>query len=269
MSNFIALHLMKTIRKILVKVVGIKTYLSWVSKIYITLINFGFSKSKYSELYFTQKIVKEGDTVLDIGANLSYYSYFLAKKIGNSGMLMAVEPIPLFAEVWKKNMSKYKTENIKLFNCALGNEEKNEVNMSIPIVNGVVRHGLTKVDGQKNAKAHEKLLEFKVPMHIGDNLLLNEKLTQLNYLKCDVEGYEQFVMPSLKNTISKFKPLIQIELNGKENRENVVGFLLPLNYSIYILANNRLKQINPSEIHDYNQDFYFLNNEIDYARLIK
>jgi FkbM family methyltransferase len=258
---------MKTIRKVLVKVVGIKTYLIWVSKIYITLINFGFSKSKYAELYFTQKIVKEGDTVLDIGANLSYYSYFLAKKIGDSGKLLAVEPIPLFAGIWRKNMSKYKTENIKLFNCALGNKEKAAVNMSIPIVNGVVRHGLTKVDGQKDEKVHEKILEFKVPMHIGDELFLSENLTQLNYLKCDVEGYEQFVMPSLKKTISKFKPLIQIELNGKENRENVVSFLLPLNYSICILVNNKLKQIQQTEIHNYNQDFYFLNNDNDYSIL--
>ncbi len=259
---------MKTIRKILVKLVGIKTYLSWVSKIYITLINFGFSKSKYAELYFTQKIVNEGDTVLDIGANLSYYSYFLAKKIGNSGRLLAVEPIPLFAQVWENNMAKYKTENITLFNCALGDEEKKAVDMSIPIVDGVVRHGLTKIDGQKNEKVHEKLLEFKVPMHIGDQLLAKENLTQLNYLKCDVEGYEQFVMPSLKNTLSKFKPLIQIELNGKANRENVVKFLLPLNYSIYILVTDSLKQIQQSEIHDYNQDFYFLNNEFDYSKLL-
>jgi len=267
--NFIALHLMKTIRKILVKVVGIKTYLSWVSKIYITLINFGFSKSKYNELYFTQKIVNKGDTVLDIGANLSYYSYFLAKRVGNTGKLLAVEPIPLFAEIWRKNMSKYKTEDITLFNCALGNEENEAVNMSIPIVNGVVRHGLTKVDGQKDEEIHDKLLEYKVPMYIGDNLLLNENLAQLDYLKCDVEGYEQFVMPSLKNTISKFMPLIQIELNGKENRENVVKFLVPLNYSINILENNKLKPINKTEIHDYNQDFYFLNRDTDYSRLMK
>lgn len=258
---------MKTIRKILVKGVGIKTYLSWVSKIYITLINFGFSKSKYAELYFTQKIVNKGDTVLDIGANLSYYSYFLAKKIGKSGQLFAVEPIPLFAEIWRKNMSTHTGNHIKLFNCALGDVEQDEVNMSIPIVNGVVRHGLTKVDGQKGEEVHDKLLEFKVPMHIGDSLLSNENLKQLNYLKCDVEGYEQFVIPSLKATISKFKPLIQIELNGKENRENVVNFLLPLGYSIYILINSKLKSIQPNEIHDYNQDFYFLDTIKDYSRL--
>jgi FkbM family methyltransferase len=251
---------MKTIRKFLVKIVGIKTYLTWISKIYITLVKFGFSKEKYAELYFTQQIVKEGNTVLDIGANLGYYSYFLAEKIGNSGQLYAVEPIPLFAEIWRKNMSKYKGGNIKLFNCALGDVKKDKVKMSIPIVNGVVRHGLTKVEGQ-GEESWSSAMDFEVPMYIGDELLLKENLTKLNYIKCDVEGYEQYVIPSLKETISKFKPIIQIELNGKENRQNVAQFLLELKYDVYILKNNHLKVIEPHDIHSYNQDFYFINRE--------
>ena len=248
---------MKSIRKLLVKVVGIKTYLSWVSKIYLTLISLGFSKSKYAELYFTQQIVKEGDTVLDIGANLSYYSYFLAKKIGHEGNLLAVEPIPLFAEIWTKNMRKYDSANITLFNCALGDKEQNEVPMSIPIVDGVVRHGLTKIDGQ-GEKHWGSLLEFNVPMEIGDELIERQKLKRLDYIKCDVEGYEQFVIPSLKQTILKFSPIIQIELNGEENRNAVADFLTELNYEIYILKHKKLAKITRKEINDFNQDFYFI-----------
>jgi FkbM family methyltransferase len=251
---------MKIIRKLLVKTLGIKTYLGWVSKVYISLIAIGFSKSKYAELYFTQKILREGDIVLDIGANLSYYSYFLAKRIGKKGHLYAIEPIPLFADIWKKNMRKYSKSSITLFNCALGSEEKEFVNMSIPIVNGVVRHGLTKVDGQ-GEDSWGSLMEFKVPMHIGDLLLKKEELTRLNYLKCDVEGYEQYVIPSLEKTISTLKPLIQIELNGKENRENVVDFLIQFKYDIYLLADGKFNLIERNEIHNYNQDFYFINRE--------
>lgn len=252
------------------KIVGLKTYLSWVSKIYITLISMGVSKDKYAELYFTQQIVKSGDSVLDIGANLSYYSYFLAKKIGPSGHLFAVEPIPLFAEIWKRHMKIYPKDSYTLFNCALGNEEKKEVNMSIPIVDGVVRHGLTKIDGQGEDNWGREM-EFKVPMHIGDSLFADQKITKLNYLKCDVEGYEQYVIPSLEKTISTFQPLIQIELNGKENRQNVSDFLVKFKYDIYILKENKLNCIGTDEIHDYNQDFYFINrNNIQrYSKLIK
>ncbi|HIP36966.1 MAG TPA: FkbM family methyltransferase [Crocinitomix sp.] len=248
---------MKIIRKLLVKIVGIKTYLTWVSKIYITLIKLGFSKKKYSELYFIQTLVKSGDTVLDIGANLGYYSYFFAKKIGKQGQLLAIEPIPLFAKIWKKNLKKYSNYNLKLFNCALGSESKNKVKMSIPIVDGVVRHGLTKVEGQGDEN-WESLIDYEVPMQVGDELIEKENLTALNYIKCDVEGYEHYVIPSLKQTILKFKPLIQIELNGKENRQTVADFLFDLKYEVYILEKNKLNKITPNQIHNYNQDFYFI-----------
>ncbi len=251
---------MKIIRQLLVKTVGIKTYLTWVSKIYITLINWGYSKNKYAELYFTQTVLKPKDVVLDIGANLGYYSYFFAKKIGQGGQLLAVEPIPLFAEIWKKNLKKYNTYNIKLFNCALGSEPKEKVKMSIPIVNGVVRHGLTKVEGQGEDN-WGSFIDYEVPMYVGDDLIEKENLTQLNYIKCDVEGYEQYVMFSLKQTIIKFKPLIQIELNGKDNRQNVTDFLFELKYDVYVLNNNKLNVIDPTHIHNYNQDFYFINRE--------
>jgi len=261
---------MKAIRRFLVKIVGIKTYLTWVSKIYITLIRFGFSKEKYAELYFTQQIVKQGDTVLDIGANLGYYSYFLANKLAGNGQLFAVEPIPLFAEIWHKNMSKYENQNIKLFNCALGNENKANVKMSIPVVDGVVRHGLTNVEGQ-GEEGWGSAMDFEVPMYVGDELLSKENLTKLNYIKCDVEGYEQFVIPSLKETINKFKPLIQIELNGKDNRQNVSNFLFDMKYDVYILDHNALIVIDQQDIHNYNQDFYFINREnvSNYSKIIK
>ncbi|MGV6861279.1 MAG: FkbM family methyltransferase [Putridiphycobacter sp.] len=249
---------MKALRKLLVKVFGIKTYLSWVSNIYINLIKMGFSRDKYAELYFIQKIIKKGDTVLDIGANLGYYSFFMDRQVGTSGKLLAVEPIPIFADIWKKNLKASKKPHIKLFNCALGSEEQEKVKMSIPIVNGVVRHGLTNVEGQ--GESHwESLLDFEVPMFIGDTLLEKEALAKLNYIKCDVEGYEQYVMPSLKATIEKFKPVIQIELNGKENRQNVVDFLVSFKYDVYILNQDKLQLIENNAVHDFNQDFYFIN----------
>ncbi|MFD1552001.1 hypothetical protein DNU06_01125 [Putridiphycobacter roseus] len=248
---------MKAIRKLLVKLLGIKGYLQLISSIYLKMISLGFFKKKYAELHFIQNVIKPNDVVIDIGANLGYYSYFMAKSIQENGKLLAIEPIPLFADVWKKNMRKYQAnKNIKLFNVALGSKAQTAVKMSIPIVNGIVRHGLTKVD---NHNVDQAALSFDVPMMVGDELLASEKVDQINYIKCDVEGYEQFVMPSLKNHIENYKPLIQIELNGKENREAVVKLLLSLDYQIHILDFNKLKGIEPEEIHTFNQDFYFIH----------
>jgi len=167
-------------------------------------------------------------------------------------------------------MSSYKNYNIKLFNCALGDEQKEKVKMSIPIVNGVVRHGLTKVEGQ-GEEGWGSAMDFEVPMYIGDELLSKENISKLNYIKCDVEGYEQYVIPSLKETIANFKPLIQIELNGKENRQNVADFLFEMKYDVFVLKDNMLTVIEQYEIHNYNQDFYFINRDkvANYSKIIR
>lgn len=251
---------MKLIRKILVKVLGLKGYLKLISRIYLRMMSMGMMKGKYNELHFISRIVKPGDTVIDIGANLSYYSYFIAKAQGTSGKLLAVEPIPLFADIWKRNMRKYKNPNIKLFNCALGQEAQDEVTMSIPIVNGVVRHGLTKVS--EEGDQGESALSFAVPMKVGDELLGPEVGDKLDFVKCDVEGFEQYVMPSLENTISKHMPLIQIELSGKENRQAVVDFLCDKGYQIAILNGNKLNDLPKDKVHTVDQDFYFLTSDL-------
>ena len=165
---------MKAIRKLLVKLLGIKGYLKLISSIYLKMIVLGFFKKKYAELHFIQKIIQPHDVVIDIGANLGYYSFFMAKSIHKNGALFAIEPIPLFADVWKKNMRKYQAnKNIKLFNVALGDEAKAAVKMSIPIVHGIVRHGLTKID---NHNVDQAALSFEVPMYIGEQLLKAEKV---------------------------------------------------------------------------------------------
>ena len=249
--------MMVSLRKVLVKIIGFKNYLRLISSVYLRLMQLGLFKQKYAELHFIKTILKPGNTAIDIGANLGYYSFFMSRTIGSSGQLIAIEPIPLFAEIWKKNVRGVKGQLANLHNCALGMQKQDSVTMSIPIVNGVIRHGLTNI----NANVGETALSFDVPMENGDDLVLKQQPNQIDFIKCDVEGYEQFVIPSLNATIDQFKPVIQIELNGESNRENVMNFLVKKGYDIYILDFNKLKHISKEEIHTFNQDFYFIHPE--------
>ncbi|MFT4602644.1 MAG: FkbM family methyltransferase [Arenicella sp.] len=248
---------MKLIRKILVKMLGLRGYLRLVSGTYIKMVSMGMMKNKYPELFFIKKAVKPGDVVIDIGANLAYYSTVMAKTAGLEGQVYAVEPIPLFAEVWTKNMRSSKKYNVVLFNCALGSEPEEKVKMSIPIKDGVVRHGLTKVveEGDEN----EAVMSYDVPMKVGDELFQDKPLQKLDYVKCDVEGYEQYVIPSFEKIISSFKPMFQIELGGTENRSNVADFLMNKGYEVYILKDHILNSISKEQMFEVNQDFYFIH----------
>ncbi len=135
---------MKLIRNILLQVLGLKNYLIVVSRIYLHLVLNGLLKSKYPELFFLNTLIKPGFVCIDIGANLGYYSTFLSKNTGIGGKVYAVEPVPLFGELWKQNVKLSKIVNLELLPFALGSENK-KVKLGLPIVNGVLHHGMTKI----------------------------------------------------------------------------------------------------------------------------
>ncbi len=247
----------KIIRTVLLKILGYQSYLTLVSDVYIRLIKAGFLKHKYPELFYLQTIIKPGFTCIDIGANVGYYSVFLSNYSGILGRVYSVEPVPLFATVFLKNTYKHAINNITLYQTALG-AQNTKIKMGTPTINGVFRHGLTKVL-EPNSEANTNLHTYSVDMHIPDELFTD--INKIDFIKCDVEGYEVHLFPHLANTLQKHKPIIQIEISGADNREKMFAMLLPLGYNIYKLQNNNLIKIINSEALTYEGgDFYFMVN---------
>ena len=245
----------KVVRSILLKSFGLEGYLAIVSDAYLRITNFGFLKNQYPELFFLKKIIKPGFVSIDIGANVGYYSTNISKLSGATGKVLAIEPVPLFANVFKRNAHKFALKNITLHQTALGAENKN-IEMGTPVIDGVFRHGLTHV---LNAENDNTALEtFEAEMKIPDELFAN--ITQLDFIKCDVEGYEIYLFPHLINTIKKFNPLIQIEISTSENRKIIYELLSPLGYNAFGLKNNELFKLSSNESLNYTLgDLYFKN----------
>ena len=57
--------------------------------------------------YFAEQI-KPGDTVIDIGANLGYYTLLAGDLVTATGRVVAVEPNPLVFELLSKSVKKAK-----------------------------------------------------------------------------------------------------------------------------------------------------------------
>lgn len=247
---------MKGIRKLLVKILGLEKYLFLISSIYIKMISLNLLKKKYPEIHFLKKIIKPDFICLDIGANLGYYTTVLSRTASKGGVF-GVEPIPLFIKIWKKNTKKYK--NVKLHEIALGSEKK-QVSMTIPIVNGIVRHGLSHVDdADETTTDTTSELKFTVQMEMGDQVF--SKLDRLDFIKCDIEGYERFAVASMIETIKRFRPIIQIELGGDENRLEVYTKLTEHKFDAFVLIEGMLHPIDRAKLLEYPQDFYFIPSE--------
>ena len=221
-------------RRILFKTLSLENYLKVLSKLYFMSFNLGLLKKnrQYAYPHFLDKIIEEGYVCLDIGANMGYFAELISKLIGPKGKLYAVEPIKPILSVLKLNTKNLK--NVTIYPYALGTENK-----TIKLGNNTLKNkGFMAsrsnfiVESDSNTD-----LEFEAEMKIGSELFAG--LDQLDFIKCDIEGYEVIVIPELKPILSKFYPTVLIEAHG-ECRIKMLDFFKGLDYVGYILENEKL-----------------------------
>jgi len=224
----------KKIKKILFKHLSLKQYFTLVSKSFFLLYKLGVLKnnSLYKYHYFLKNIINNDDIIIDIGANLGYYSVLFSKWVGQKGFVYAVEPISQVREVFQNNVGKRK--NIKLIPYALGSENKKiRMGNNTRMKTGVMATGSHFVL-EENAKAID---EFTAKMKKGSELFSG--LEKLDFIKCDVEGYETVIIPEMKNIIIKHKPIMLIETRI-EKRDFILNFLLNIGFYGFVLEDKKL-----------------------------
>lgn len=251
---------MKTIKRILFKLLPQKLFLSAMHRSFYLMYDLGFLKKnkEYKYHYMIRSIVEPTFNVVDIGANLGYFSKNFARLTPN-GSVLSIEPIPPFYDVLNKFLAKY--SNVTVVNCALGNE-KGTLTMVMPETDGVLRTGLPHVARNEEEKKLHKTQD--VAVLVGSELL--GSLEKIDYIKCDVEGYEWIVFSEIKNVIALKRPIIQIEISP-ENESNMLAYFEELNYRQYGIADFKL--IRESGTQKEQGDFLFVPNEKEDAFIQK
>ncbi len=241
---------MKALKRFLFRALGTTRYLALVSHWFLVLYKCGFLRYGRKDLHFLPKLVQAGDTVIDIGGNLGYFAVPLSRIVGAQGHVYTIEPIPLFAGILQKNLHHSPFHNVTIHNIALGKSDQKTVLMATPIQNGVLRHGMTKITHDTNSTA----ATYQVPIITSSELF--KDLERLDFVKCDVEGFEANVMEDFKPLLLRFKPIIEIEISHK-NKAFLRDFFKELNYECLILKNGAF-----APVHDifapHIGDYYFV-----------
>ena len=223
------------IKQALYKILGVRNYLIVVSRLFFISYSAGWLKKNktFDCHYFIAKLIRKGDHVIDIGANLGYYSRLFAKLTGPTGKVLSVEPVSLFRKILKINTSEF--NNTTIIPYALGEEDNKSIEMGIPKSNKYLRHGLTRVLDSNEKEP----FEFTFTETMFTPVTLFGKFERCDYIKCDVEGYEIHIIPQLEFLIRPFHPIIQIEIEPI-NRKSISDFLASLSYSAFYLRDELL-----------------------------
>ena len=210
------------LHKILYRTLPLEGYLRAVSRLFFISYRLGLGRRSAATeyVYHLPRLAKAGDTAIDIGANLGYYARPLSEIVGTAGRVHAVEPVPVVCRVLRRNLRGCR--NVEILDCALGAENK-EITMSNDSARetGYLGTGRNFVGDA----AGEGAVTFTARMRRGSELFAG--LERLDFVKCDVEGYELIVMRELR-----------IETGG-ENRPQIIELFTELGYRGYTLENGR------------------------------
>ena len=225
--------MMRLIHKLLYRLLPLEGYLRVVSAMFFVWKRLGIGR--YAEateyVYHLPKLVGEGATAIDIGANLGYYSRYISQAIGEGGRLYSVEPVAPILGVLRHNLRH--CPNVEILPYALGEEER-----EIVMCNDTARYqgyfgtGQNFVGDAKAVEGEQVGERFPAQMRRGSELF--SKLTRLNFIKCDIEGYEVVVMSELRPLLERFRPTVLIETGG-ENRPKIIALFRSLGYRGYTL----------------------------------
>lgn len=189
-----------------------------------------------------KELIQNGDVVIDIGANLGYFSKTFSR-LSPNGKVICIEPLPQYYSILKHFLSSRK--NIEIHNVALG-KDAGEVTMILPKSNGMIRTGLPYIS-KSDEKSEHPTQQVQI---VNPNSLL-KNLSKIDYIKCDIEGFEWIVFQELKEVLKQYQPIVQIEIST-ENRREMIPFFTDLGYVQYGINNFKFvkedgKQIEPGD----------------------
>lgn len=235
----------KLFHRILYRLLSLENYLRVVSRMFFLYRALGLGRGgrALEYVYHLPQLVKQGDKVIDIGANLGYYTCPLADLVGEGGRVYAVEPVPVIFSVLKRNVGKRR--NVELLNYALG-EECRTIEMANDSVASAGYFG-TGRNFVSEGELSKDAVRFTAQMKRGSELFGG--MEKIDFIKCDIEGYERVVLPELRPLIEKFHPTVLVETDG-ESRQQMIRMFTELGYRAYMLVGGKEVILDPESDKD-------------------
>lgn len=170
---------------------------------------------------------QDGDTIIDAGGCWGDTALYFAAKVGKKGAVYTFEFIPSNIQIFNKNISINPTlkENIFL----VENPVWEKSNLEIFYNDNGPGSSVT----FEKTKNHDGISITKTI----DDLVSENKLEKIDFIKMDIEGAEPYALKGAVETIKKFKPTLAIAIyHSIDDIINIPAWINSLNlgYKFYL-----------------------------------
>jgi len=244
-------------------VTGGYTQNTWVIKetvhgfrIWVSLSELGVSRPILGDTYDSKEaqllktIIKEGDTVFDIGANIGFYSLLLSRIVGPGGRVFGFEPLLFLCDKARKSVNENGYQEFCLVqNLALSNAKGTLNIRHAPVTTNFGGGYIAPDTNTPTGHVDEKVSVSRLDEFITQS--------QVKFIKIDVEGAEPLVIEGGKSLINRDHPVILSELHNAQlktvsnsSATKYIRQLDELGYSCYAITDSAFS----SPIESYNAD---------------
>ena len=217
----------------------------------IDLAIYIFGGFELNTLKYYMRLVKNGDIVLDIGANIGAHTLPFAQLVGESGKVISFEPTS-YAYLKQRNniaLNPLLSARIQPYQTLL------VAHTGKPLADAIYSSWpLQEMDGLDEKHLGRLMSTTGASQDTLDQAIKKLGITHLNLIKLDVDGNELDVLLGSVQVIKHYQPQIIIELapyvyDKRPHQFNeLVALLIEHGYQLIDIANNRKLPCQPEQI---------------------
>lgn len=179
-----------------------------------------------SDLALLLSLLRSGDTAIDVGAHIGTYTIPIARAVGPTGQVIAIEPLEKHYALLQRNLERNNlTDRVQSIRALAGGEAKF---LGARAGNtGSARFGSKGGD-----------LKVKFPGVKLDDVATSS----VALVKIDVEGMEAEVLRSARELLHRDRPIVIFETGTGSDVREVVGQFVGLDYSFLVNLHQRSGQ---------------------------
>lgn len=179
------------------------------------------------EFALLHELVKPGDWVLDVGANVGHYTKRFSEIVGPAGRVVSFEPVPATFAILAGNVRLLPTQNVTLVNAAASSHTA-PVSMAIPqFESGMNNYYQAHITPQADpGSVAASVLALRI-----DALQLDGPV---RLVKIDAEGHEGEVLRGMIELLRAKRPHLIVEGSS----EAIASYLAELDYRPIVLGNS-------------------------------
>ena len=219
-----------------------------------SIMNFNDFEKVETDMVF--KLLGNSPTVLDIGANIGWYSINIASSLKKS-KIFSFEPIPNTFNFLKKNISVNMLKNIYPYNFGMSDKTGNFSFYFYPEGSGN--------SSMVNVSEREDIEIIDCQLSTIDDFC-DEKKLNIDFIKCDVEGAEYKAIIGGMKTLKRDSPILFIEILRKWAKKfeydpnNLFSLLKNIGYVPFVIRKNKLFRFEFMNEKTLETNFFFLHN---------